>query len=33
MLASNRATVVLPAMFAVALVLGVAAPVFSAEAP
>jgi NitT/TauT family transport system substrate-binding protein len=32
-LASNRATVVLPAMFAVALVLGVAAPVFSAEAP
>ena len=33
MLASNRATVVLPAMFAVALVLGVAAPVFCAEAP
>jgi len=33
MLASNRATVVLPAMFAVALVLGVAAPVFSVEAP
>jgi len=33
MLASNRATVVLPAMFAVALVLGVAAPVFSVEVP
>src|SRR6266404_150685 len=33
MLASNRATVVLPAMFAVALVLGGAAPVFSAEVP
>ena len=33
MLASNRATVVLLAMFAVALVLGVAAPVFSVEVP
>src|SRR5438309_408665 len=33
MLASNRATVVLPAMFTVAFVLGMAASIFSAEAP